>query len=228
MNLADALADLTQLGDPERAVGLAAYHKVPRDYLGIPNVALNDLTQGWRQDLPVEARVALAKELWTTNMFEARLAAAKLLTQARIRPDAVVWELIAQWVPEFDSWAIADQVCLAGQKRLIADPARIEEVEAWTRSTHHWTRRAAMVITLPWTKQNHPKPQELEIRQRVLGWAVRYVGDEDWVIQKSVAGWLRDLGKHDPERVEYFLTNNAKDMKPFARKEAQKHLPKKD
>ena len=25
-----------------------------------------------------------------------------------------------------------------------------------------WTRRAALVITLPWTKQNNPKPEELE------------------------------------------------------------------
>jgi len=228
MNLADALADLTQLGNPERAAGLAAYHKVPRDYLGIPNVALNDLSQSWRQKLPVETRVALAEALWKTNIFEARIAAAKLLTQARIKPDDAVWALISKWVPEFDSWAIADQVCLAGQKRLIADPSRIENVEAWTASTHHWTRRAAMVITLPWTKQNHPKPQDLEIRQRVLGWAVRYVRDENWIIQKSVAGWLRDLGKHDPERVEYFLANNAKEMKPFARKEAQKHLPIKE
>ena len=228
MNLADALAALTQLGDPERAAGLATYHKVPRDYLGIPNVALNELTQGWRQELSVEARVALAEALWKTNIFETRIAAAKLLTQARIKPDEAAWALITKWVPEFDSWAIADQVCLAGQKRLIADPSRIEQVEAWTGSAHHWTRRAAIIITLPWTKQNHPKPQELEIRQRVLGWAVRYVRDENWVIQKSVAGWLRDLGKHDPERVEYFLANNAKNMKPFARKEAQKHLPKKE
>ena len=53
MNLAEALADLKQLGDTERAAGLAAYHKVPRDYLGIPNVALNDLSQSWRQKLPV-------------------------------------------------------------------------------------------------------------------------------------------------------------------------------
>ena len=116
----------------------------------------------------------------------------------------------------------------AGKCEIVDGFVRIEQGEAWTGSAHHWTRRAAMMITLPWTKQNHPKPQELEIRQRVLGWAVRYVRDENWVIQKSVAGWLRDLGKHDPERVEYFLANNAKNMKPFARKEAQKHLPKKE
>jgi len=228
MTLVEALAALTQLGDVDRATGLAEHHKMPRQYLGIPNGVLNDLTQHWRQQMSLEARLALATELWATDIFEARLAAAKLLTQARINPDVAFWTLIKSWVPAFDSWALADPVCLAGQKRLIAAPERIEDVEAWTRSERHWTRRAAMVITLPWTKQNHPKPHEVEIRQRVLGWATRYVRDEDWVIQKSVGAWLRDLGKHDPERVEYFLANNAKYMKPFARKDAQTHLPKQD
>lgn len=79
-----------------------------------------------------------------------------------------------------------------------------------------------MVITLPWVKQNHPKPHELEILQRVLGWARRYVRDVDWATQQSVVGWLRDLGKHDPERVVYFLANNASNIKTSTRKEAKK------
>ena len=226
MTLDDALTALRNAAEDGRAAGMADYHKVPREYLGVPNPAINDLAKEWRGPLSIEERVALADQLWKTNIFEARLAAAKLLTQARISPDQAVWDLIVSWVPDFDSWAIADHAMMAGQKRLVADPSRIEEVESWTKSDVHWTRRAAMVITLPYTKQNHPKPDELAIRKRVLGWAVRYVEDPEWFIQKSVAWWLRDLSKHDAPRVEYFLTNHAKKMKPFARKEAAKFLPK--
>lgn len=226
MTLDDALIALGNAAEDGRAAGMADYHKVPREYLGLPNPAINDLAKEWRGVLSIEERVALADQLWKTNIFEARLAAAKLLTQARISPDQAVWDLIVSWVPDFDSWAIADHAMMAGQKRLVADPSRIEEVESWTKSDVHWTRRAAMVITLPYTKQNHPKPDELAIRKRVLGWAVRYVEDPEWFIQKSVAWWLRDLSKHDAPRVEYFLANHAKKMKPFARKEAAKFLPK--
>jgi len=220
----EALAALSALEEPGRAEGMAAYHKLPRPYLGVPNPAINEVTKGWRQSLSVEDRVALARELWDTNIFEARLAAAKLLTQARIRPDDGVWALITSWVPDFDSWAIADHAMMAGQKRLVADPTRIDQVEDWTKSTSHWTRRAAMVITLPYTKQNHPKPIESAIRERVLGWASAYVHDPEWFIQKSVAWWLRDLSKHDPDRVRAFMAANGKQMKPFARKEAEKLL----
>ncbi len=226
MTLDDALTALRNAAEDGRAAGMADYHKVPREYLGVPNPAINDLAKEWRGPLSIEERVALADQLWKTNIFEARLAAAKLLTQARISPDQAVWDLIVSWVPDFDSWAIADHAMMAGQKRLVADPSRIEEVESWTKSDVHWTRRAAMVITLPYTKQNHPKPDELAIRKRVLGWAVRYVEDPEWFIQQSVAWGLRDLSKHEAPRVEYFLANHAKKMKPFARKEAAKFLPK--
>ncbi|QYX55648.1 DNA alkylation repair protein [Roseovarius sp. SCSIO 43702] len=219
------LARLETLAEPGRAEGMADYHKVPRRYVGVPNPALNDLAQQLRQSLSVAERTALADALWQTDIFEGRILAAKLLTQARIAPDAGVWRLITSWLPDLDSWAIADAAMTAGQKRLVADPSRIDEIEGWTSSQSHWIRRAAMVVTLPYTKQNHPKPEERAIRERVLGWAAGYVHDDQWFIQKSVAWWLRDLSKHDPARVEAFLAEHAPAMKPFARKEAQKHMP---
>ncbi len=226
MTLDEAMAQLQAQADPGRAKGMAEYHKVPRHYLGVPNPALNDITRDWRQHMDVPARVALADALWKTDVFEARLAAAKLLTQARLRPDdSAAWDLIVSWVPDFDSWAIADHAMMAGQKRLVADPSRIDTVEGWTRADSHWTRRAAMVVTLPFAKQNHPNDTETAIRERVLGWAETYVRDPDWFIQKSVAWWLRDLSKHDAARVRQFMADNGRYMKPFARKEAEKHLP---
>lgn len=219
------LTTLKELANPERAASMRTYHKVDREYLGLTNPQLNDLTKEWRDALDVPARVTLADGLWRTNIFEARLAAAKLLTQARLRPDDHdAWQLIAGWHRDFDSWAISDHACMAGQKRLVADPSRLDRVEGWTRSEHMWTRRAALVITLPWTKQNNPKPEETAARERILGWAAGYASDPQWFIQKSVAWWLRDLGKHDPERVRAFIAEHGDGMKHFARKEALRLL----
>lgn len=218
------LDQITAHADAERAAGQAGYHKSKRNFLGVPNPVLNDLTKLWRREMSIGERVELANALWREDAHETRIAAAKLLTQARIRPDHAVWELLVSWLPDFDGWAIADHACMAMQKRLTADPARIDEVEHWTRSDHMWTRRAAMVATLPWTKQKHPKPLDLEIRDRVLGWAAVYVPDRDWFIQKSIAWWLRELSKHDAARVIAFLDQYGDAMKPFARKEAGKYL----
>ncbi|WP_170422595.1 DNA alkylation repair protein [Ruegeria arenilitoris] len=222
--LAPYLDQIKAHADPDRGEQMAAYHKVDRPYLGVANPVLNDLTKAWRQELDVPARVELAGALWQTDIHEGRVAAAKLLTQARIRPDDAVWDILQSWLPDFDAWAIADHACMAMQKRLTADPTRLDQVENWTSSDHMWTRRAALVASLPWTKQNHPKPDDLLRRDRILGWAVSYVPDRDWFIQKSIAWWLRELSKHDPDRVIAFLNTHGAAMKPFARKEAGKYL----
>ncbi|MCB2110277.1 MAG: DNA alkylation repair protein [Defluviimonas sp.] len=219
-----AIAALIALEDRARARDMAAYHKAPRRYLGIRVPVVTDLARGWRAELDVPGRVALADALWRTDIHEARIAAAKLLTQARIRDDGPVWETIAGWVPEFDAWAIADHACDAGGRRLVADPARLDTVETWTRSPHMWSRRAALVVTLPWTRQNHPSPGDLAIRSRVLGWAAAYADDRDWFIQKAVAWWLRDLSRHDRARVRAFLDEHGARLKAFARREAGKYL----
>ena len=224
MTPADAIAQLTALADPAKAADMAAYHKAPRRYLGVSVPDITALATSWRDGTDTDARVAIADHLWQTDIHEARVAAAKLLTQARIPDDGATWDLIAAWVPGFDAWAIADHACDAGNRRLIAGPSRLDQVEPWITHENKWTRRAALVMTLPWTKQNFPKPQDLQIRDRVLGWAATMVTDKDWFIQKAIAWWLRDLSKHDPHRTHDFLDGPGQSLKPWARTEAAKYL----
>ena len=219
------LAELQALSDPAKAAEMLAYHKAPRAYLGIPVPRIEDLTDRWRTELALDDRIALAADLWRTDIHEARVAAAKLLTQARIRPDQAAWDLLQTWVPDFDAWAIADHASIAGQKRLVADPARLDAVGIWVASPHLWTRRAVLVMTLPWTKQNFPKPAELAARDRILGWCATLAADPDWFIQKAVAWWVRDLSRHDAPRARAFLEAHGPRLKPFAQKEAARHLP---
>lgn len=224
MNLESAMAALSATENEQKSAEMRAYHKADRPYLGVSNPEIDACVAAWRAELDVPQRVELARVLWTTNCHEARIAAAKLLTQARLRPDEAAWDLIVSWVPDFNAWAIADHACIAGQKRVVADPARLDEVETWIDSNHMWTRRAALVITLPWTKQNFPKPAEIAARERVLGWAARMVDDKEWFIQKAISWWIRDLSKHDVPRAQAFLDEFGPRLKPFAQKEATRHM----
>jgi 3-methyladenine DNA glycosylase AlkD len=211
---------LQALADADKAEQMAAYHKAPRTYLGVSNPQIDEMVAEWRAGLDLDGRIRLASDLWASDIHEARIAAAKLLTQARIRPDDAVWALIASWAPNFDGWAIADHAMIAGQKRLVADPARLDQVETWLDHPNTWTRRAALVGTLPWAKMNNPKPDDRAARERILDWAARLAVDHDTFIQKAIAWWLRDLSKRDTPRVRAFLANHGPRMKPFARKEA--------
>ncbi len=223
---ARAIAQLRAGADPARAAEMVAYHKAPREYLGLPVPAIERLVATWRGGA-VADRVDLARGLWDSDIHEARIAAAKLLTQARIREDeSLVWAEFVRWVPGFDAWAIADHACKVGERRIMADRSRLDVVEGWTKGPDPWVRRVALVATLPLARLTHPDAGERAARERVLGWAGSYVADRNWFIQKAVAWWLRTLSVHDPDRVRDFLDGPGRDLKAFARKDAARRIGK--
>lgn len=215
-----ALADLEGLKNTQEAVKLAKLHMVDRPYLGVTNPQIDVLYKAWRTDTDLSQRVLIATHLWDSNIHEARIAAAKLLTQARINPDGDVWDEIARWVTSFDVAALADHACSAGARRLSASPDRLDTVEAWTTHDNIWVRRAALMITLPLAKLNYPSDADLAARDRILGWAAVFVADPNPDMQKAIALWLRTLSKHDKPRAKEFLDEYGEQMKAFAFKEA--------
>ena len=116
---------------------------------------------------------------------------------------------------DLDGWAVADNLASAASRCLIEDPSLLDVVETWTENPHLWTRRAALVFTLPWAKEKRDP-------ERMLGWAARLAGDPEWFIQKAIGWWLRELSKRDPECVRRFLTEHK--LAGVARREATKYL----
>ncbi|WGH77578.1 DNA alkylation repair protein [Jannaschia ovalis] len=200
----DVLDRLREAGDPARAARDRAANRTARETLGVAPETLRALSDEIRARTDVDRRVLLADALWRSELFDARMLALRLLTQARIRPDHGPWALLERWVHGFDCRAIADAGAAAIARRLQADPARLEVVADWTGAANVWTRRTALAATAPWAKMNHPSEADLAIRERVLGWAAAMRDDKRPVIAQAVASWLRDLARHDPERAAAF------------------------
>ncbi|TVS02852.1 MAG: DNA alkylation repair protein [Rhodobacteraceae bacterium] len=219
------MAQLRAMGDATNAAEMAVYQITDREFLGLSALELDEMARDMHRELSLSDRLNVAQRLWGSDILEVRILAAKLLTQARIRPDNTpVWAMISGWVRDFDSWALADHAAIAGAKRLQASPSRLDKIETWTGDANLWIRRAALVMTLPWARLSHPKPADLAVRERVLGWAAGYVPDHDWFIGKAIAGWLRELSKCDPARVVAFLDGPGAGMMRFARTEAQRKM----
>lgn len=225
MTLEDAIAALRAEADPIRAAADAASLKTTREVLGIRPARLTELAKEWRQSLSVEDRLELANDLWEENLHESRIMAAKLLIQARMANDEDVWDLIATWVPQLDNLVIADAVCDAGARRFVADPSRIDEIEAWIETTHRYSHRAAFMMAMPWARLPNPKPMDDEIRGVVLGWAAALIPvDRGGVTQSAIAEWVRTLSKHDPDLAKAFLAGPGAELKGYALKEAGRNL----
>lgn len=204
------LDQLRALGEPGRAARLSARHKTGRETLGVTPTDLEAAVAGWREALDVEGRVTLARALWDSDIHEARLAAARLLVQARMRPDADAWNAILDWAPQIDGAEIADAVMNAASRRLLADTSRLDQIDPWRGSTNPWLRRSALMATLRWAKMNNLKPADVETRERVLDWALSLAFDRHGAVRQAVETWLRDLARHDaPRAVEWHQARDA-------------------
>ena len=192
---------LRDLADPERAARASARHKRDRETLGVTPAALEEVVAEWRAERDLDARIALAEALWDSDVHEARLAAARLLVQARMRPDDAAWAAIMDWARQIDGAEIDDAVMTAAARRVVADPTRLDQITAWAGSRNPWLRRGVMLATLPWAKMNNPKPEDLEIREKVLQLMLRLASDRHGGVRQAAKLWLRNLEKRDPDRV---------------------------
>jgi hypothetical protein len=87
--------------------------------------------------------------------------------------------------------------------RWLADKPR-DPLYRLTRSDDIWARRTAIYATSYFIRRG-----ELDETYRI---AVELLADEEELVQKAVGGWLREAGKHDPDRLLQFLDENAARM----------------
>lgn len=210
-------AALRAAGDSERARWDKGYQKSRWEHWG---VAVPKMELAIRQTVaslgPAES-LRLSERLWREPVWDLKIVAARLLTRKSVEPDERLWSFVTSRMVDLDGWAVADNLASVGWRCLVADPSRLDGLEAWVDSPHLWTRRGALVFTLPWTKAGRDP-------ERMLGWAARLAGDREWFIQKAIGWWLRELSKRDAPRVRRFLADHGATLGGVARREANKYL----
>jgi 3-methyladenine DNA glycosylase AlkD len=211
------LSALRSFGDAKRAEWEKGYQKSRWDHWGVALPTMDAAIKETLGDLSQEQALDLCQRLWREPVWDLRIVAGRILARKGIEPDAKVWDFVTERMPELDGWAVADNLATIGSRCLIEDPGRLDIAEAWVENPHLWTRRAALVFTLPWAKEKRDP-------ERMLGWAARLAEDREWFIQKAIGWWLRELSKRDPERVRRFLTEHGPKLKSVAKREAIKYL----
>ena len=214
---AGLIAALRARSDGERAVREKAYQKSDAEHWGVAlpgmDAAIRETISGLAQDETLK----LCRLLWREPVWDLKIVAGRILARKSVEPDAKVWRFVTERLADLDGWAVADNLASVGSRCLVADPGRLDAVEKWTESPRLWTKRAALVFTLPWAKEKRDP-------ERMLGWAARLAEDRQWFIQKAIGWWLRELSKRDPKRVRRFLTEHGAKLTGVAKREATKYL----
>ena len=211
------IAALRARADLKRAKWEKAYQKSRWEHWGVPLPGMDAAIGETLAGLTQAQALNLAVRLWREQAWDLKIVAGRILARKSVEPDAKVWRFVTERLADLDGWAVADNLAMAGSRCLVADPGRLDAVEQWTESPHLWTKRAALVFTLPWTRSGRDP-------ERMLGWAAGLAEDRQWFIQKAVGWWLRELAKRDPKRVRRFLKDHGEKLTGVARREAMKYL----
>jgi 3-methyladenine DNA glycosylase AlkD len=175
------LQALRPLGDPKRAEWEKGYQKSRWDHWGVPLPGMDAAIGETLGDLTQNQALELCRRLWREPVWDLKIVAGRILARKSIEPDAEVWAFVTERLADLDGWAVADNLAMAGSRCLIADPSWLDAVEAWIENPHLWTRRAALVFTLPWAKEKRDP-------ERMLGWAALLAEDRQWSSKRRSAG----------------------------------------
>ncbi len=129
----------------------------------------------------------LALELWQTGIAEGRILASMIGEPAKLTEAQM-----ENWVKDFDSWDVCDQVCM---NLFDKSPLAWKKVEDWAEREEEFVKRAAfsLIACLAW----HDKQAADERFIELLPVIKKASTDERNFVKKAVNWALRHIGKRN-------------------------------
>ena len=182
MSATAILHELRQMGNPADAAGMKRFAIGSGEVLGIKIPRLRALAKAIGKDS------AFARELWTSNVHEARLLAILLLDGKHADES-----LVEAWLHDLASWDTCDQLCLALAKWPQAFPKAME----WSHHREEFRKRAgfALMAVLAVHAKKEPDSSFLPFLTRIEAEA----GDDRNFVKKAVNWALRQIGKRSDD-----------------------------
>jgi len=130
---------------------------------------------------------ALAEQLWSSGIHEARILATLVDYPARVSA-----RQMDRWARDFDSWDVCDQAC----QNLFRDtPPAFAKAAQWARAKREFVRRAgfALIAGLA-AKRGDVSDEQLAA---FLPLIIKAAGDDRNMVKKAVNWALRNIGKRN-------------------------------
>jgi 3-methyladenine DNA glycosylase AlkD len=179
--LCEIVAELESHGNPANVAGMARYGISPVNTLGVSVPVLRAMAKRIGRDH------ALALELWSTGVHEAR-SLAGLIDD----PAMVTERQLERWAAEFDSWDVCDGVC---SNLFDRTPFAASKAAEWSARREEFVKRAGFVLMAALAVHDKRAP-DIRFRE-FLPLIEREAGDERNFVRKAVNWALRQIGKRN-------------------------------
>jgi len=172
---------LKSLSDPKAVEGMARFGINPKGTLGVSIPNLRKIAKAVGKDHKI------ASQLWKSGIHEARLLSGFIDD-----PALVTLEQMEQWVSDFDSWDVCDQVC---SNLFDKTPFAYKKAFEWAGRQEEFVKRAGFVLMAALAV--HDKFAGEGEFEKFLSVIKRESSDERNFVKKAVNWALRQIGKRN-------------------------------
>ncbi|UCC11376.1 MAG: DNA alkylation repair protein [candidate division WOR-3 bacterium] len=172
---------LRDLARPDQLEGMARFGIVGKKRLGVSIPDLRRLAK----EIGKDHRLAI--RLWRTSIPDAMILAS-MIDESRLVTD----EQMEDWVKDFNSWDVCDQVCM---NLFDKSPLAWKKVRDWSERGEEFVKRAgyALLACLAW----HDKKTADKKFTNFFAVIKRGATDERNYVKKAVNWALRNIGKRN-------------------------------
>lgn len=229
---------LRSMANPKNVAGMARFGISSKGTLGVSIPVLRKIAKETGRDH------ALAGELWKTGIHEARILAAMV-----DEPDRVTRKQMDEWVRDFDSWDVCDQVCM--NLFDLTEHACKKAVE-WSGREPEFEKRAGFALMACLAVHDKAVPDgkfeeflpaiergagdERNFVKKAVSWALRQMGKRNRRLNRSAIAAAKRIGKRDPKAAKWVSRDVLKELTgekvqkklgaPASEKRARKKRPK--
>src|SRR5688572_3026118 len=183
MTVDEILKKLESLGSGKNVEGMARFGIKTGKSFGVPTPLLKQFAREIKKQ--AEDRHALALDLWTTGIYDAR-AIAFLIDD----PKQVTRRQMESWAGDFDNWATVDGAC---GYLFCRTPFAYEKAVEWTTREAEFVKRAG--FSLMAYLAVHDKKADDKRLADFLPVIEQHSDDERNFVKKAVNWALRQIGK---------------------------------
>jgi 3-methyladenine DNA glycosylase AlkD len=162
----------------------------------------------------------LAQELWASQIHEARILASMIDD-----PLSVTDDQMEEWVNDFDSWDLCDQVC--GNLFCYSKMA-FEKAVAWSVREEEYVRRAgyALMAYIALHDKNAANKKFLEFLsiieadsiddrnfvKKAVNWALRQIGKRNPYLNKAAVATAEKVQKKDSKAAKWIAADALREL----------------
>ena len=181
MTKEQVIVKLKRCANPKNIEGMARFGINSKNSLGVSIPDLRKLAKEIGKDH------VLAQKLWDSKIHEAKILASMI-----DEPKLVTKKQADQWIKDFDSWDVCDQVCMnLFDKTSFA----FERAILWTKNTAEFEKRAgfALMASLAFYDKSFSDEKFLKFFPLIKKYSI----DERNFVRKAINWALRQIGKRN-------------------------------